>query len=149
MHNKSRLKYFFKGIRQRRSSILERVRGNIEAADRAHSQLQFNDTGSVKFMRAGQLSSLRINHGIETDRARRPIKPSLSLDYRLRLPVLRGHALLLVAALLPVLGLTLGPAVAHELAAGARAEDDAGLLGEAAVGALPATRQRLLRVGHE
>jgi NDP-sugar pyrophosphorylase family protein len=42
-----------------------------------------------------------------------------------------------VAALFPVLRLALGPAVAHELAAGTRAEGDAGLLGEAAVGALP------------
>ena len=56
--------------------------------------------------------------------------------------------MLLVAALLPVLGLALGPAVAHELAAGAGVKGDARLLGEAAVGALPAARQGLLRVGH-
>ena len=52
-----------------------------------------------------------------------------------------------MAALLPVLGLALGSAVAHKLAAGAGAEGDAGLLGKAAVGALPAARQGLL-LGH-
>ena len=62
--------------------------------------------------------------------------------------MVRGHAVLLVAALLPVLRLAFGPAVAHELAAGTGAEGDAGLLGEAAIGALPAALQRLLRVGH-
>ena len=48
-----------------------------------------------------------------------------------------GHTLQFVAALFPVLGLALGPAVAHELAAGARAKGDAGLFGQAAVGTLP------------
>ena len=68
---------------------------------------------------------------------------------RLGFPLVGCHARLLVAALLPVLCLTLGPAVPHELAAGAGAEGDAGLVGEAAVCALPAARQRLLRVGHD
>ncbi len=65
------------------------------------------------------------------------------------LPLVRGHAKLLVTAFLPVLGLALSAAVAHELAAGAGAEGYAELLGEAAVGALPAARQGLLRVGHD
>ena len=53
-----------------------------------------------------------------------------------------------MAALLPVLGLALDPAVAHELAAGTRTESGSGLFGEAAIRAFPAARQRLLRIGH-
>jgi hypothetical protein len=102
----------------------------------------------VKHVRARQPSALCINHRLDADCASRPRSTTILLRRGLRLPILRGHAELLVAALLPVLRLALGPAVAHELAAGAGAEGDAGLLGEAAVGALPAARQGLLRVGH-
>ena len=99
-------------------------------------------------MRAGQLSGISINQSLETDRTSRPIYLCLSLDKGLRLPLVWCHTSLLVAALLPVLRLAFGPAVTHELAARAGAEDDAGLLGEAAVGALPAALQGLLRVSH-
>ena len=98
----------------------------------------------MKCVRARQIDRIFI-HRLHADRARRARSPRPTpLRRGLRLALVRGHAVLLVAALLPVLGLALGPAVAHELAAGAGAEGDAGLLGEAAVGALPATRQGLL-----
>ena len=99
-------------------------------------------------MQAWKLKGLGNQHCFPAYSARRARYPNSSRRRGVRLTLVRGHAELLVAALLPVLRLALGPAVAHELAAGAGAEGDAGLLGEAAVGALPAARQRLLRVGH-
>ena len=111
--------------------------------------MQPNHASCVKHVRARQPSALCIDHSLDTDRTRRPRSPALLLCRGLRLPHVRGHAELLVAALLPVLRLALSPAVTHELAAGAGTEGDARRLGEAAVGALPAVRQRLLlRVSH-
>ena len=107
-----------------------------------------NQAARVKHVRARQPSRLCVGHQLDADRASRPRRTASPLRCGPRLALVRGHAELLVAALLPVLHLALGPAVAHELAAGTGAEGDAGLLGEAAVGALPAARQRLLRVGH-
>ena len=111
--------------------------------------MQSNHAACVKHVRTRQLSRLFFDHCLDTDRTSRPRSATIILRRgRLRLPLVRGHAELLVAARLPVLRLAFGPAVAHELAARARAKGDAGLLGKTAVGALPAARQRLLRVSH-
>ena len=97
-------------------------------------------------MQATRLKQIITQHHFKAYRAYGP-SSTAAVTLGLGLSFVWGHAELLVAARLPMLGLALGSAVAHELAAGAGEEGDAGLLGEAAVGTLPAARQGLLR-GH-
>ena len=113
--------------------------GQIGAAYRTHLRRRSFphrlDTSLVKHMRAWQLHRFFYNHLAHAYRAFRARVNFL--DHWLRPAQIWSHTVVLVAALLPVLGLALCPAVAHELATGARPKDGAAALRNGAVGALP------------